>query len=35
MGDVTLTDAYDPAKQELRLQNVTENVNVTFVFKEK
>jgi hypothetical protein len=35
MGDVTLTDVYDPAKQELRLQNVTENVNVTFVFKEK
>lgn len=35
MGDVTLTDAYDPSKQELRLQNVTENVNVTFVFKEK
>lgn len=35
VGDVTLTDVYDPAKQELRLQNVTENINVTFVFKEK
>lgn len=34
MGDVTLTDAYDPAKQELRLQNVSENVNIEFVFKE-
>ncbi len=35
MGDVTLADVYDPVKQELRLQNVTENVKVTFVFKEK
>ncbi len=35
VGDVTLTDVYDPAKQELRLQNVTETINVTFVFKEK
>ena len=31
----TFTDVYDFTKQELRLQNVTENVNVTFVFKEK
>ena len=35
VGDVTLTDVYDPAKQELRLQNVSENVTVEFVFKEK
>ncbi len=30
-----ITDAYDPVKQELRLRNVTENLNITFVFKEK
>ena len=35
VGDVTLTDVFDPAKQELRLTNVTENINVTFVFEEK
>ena len=33
--EVTLNDVYDPAKQELRLTNVTENINVTFVFEEK
>ena len=33
--EVTLNDVFDPARQELRLTNVTENINVTFVFKEK
>lgn len=35
MNGSEITDAYDPVKQELRLQNVTENVTVTFEFKEK
>ncbi len=34
-GEIELTDVYDPARQELRLTNVTENINITFVFKEK
>jgi prepilin-type N-terminal cleavage/methylation domain-containing protein len=34
-GGTTIADIYDFTKQELRLQNITENVNVTFVFKEK
>lgn len=35
VGDVTLTDVYDPAKQELRLKNITEDVTVMFEFREK
>ena len=32
--EITLTDVFDPARQEIRLTNVTENVNIEFVFKE-
>lgn len=33
--EITLNDVFDPARQEIRLTNLTENINVTFVFKEK
>ena len=35
IGDVTLTDVYDSVKQEIRLTNLTENTDITFVFKEQ
>lgn len=34
-GGTTLADIYDFTKQELRLTNVTENINITFEFEKK
>ena len=32
--EITLNDVFDPARQELRLTSLTENVNIEFVFRE-
>ena len=33
--EITLNDVFDPARQELRLTNVTDNINITFEFEKK